>query len=171
MAWTTVEAIGQGTAQEGVVALQPLNPVRHVAEAAQLIRTRRGTGHHHPLPNLPIAPHHAIAEAEALHPRVGIVEILENPHSVTATIADHQLAMEPLDGDLGGGHIQPTQFILKALPVLQRVAAIATSRQIEIVARPSAEDVITAAALENIIPLQAREAVGAGISLDPVGGS
>ena len=78
--------------------------------------------------------------------------------------------MEALDDDLDGGHIQPTQFILRARQLLQRVAAIATSHHIEIIARPSAENVLTGAALENIIPLQAREAVGAGISLDPVGG-
>ena len=171
VAWTTMEAIGKGTAQEGVVALQPINPVRHVAEAAQLLRTRRGAAHHHPLAQLPIAPHHRIAEAEALHSKVGIVEVLENPHGVTATIADHQIAMEALDRDLDGGHIQPTQFILKALQLLQGVATIATSHHIEIIARPSAENVLTASALENIIPLQAREAVVAGISLDPVGGS
>ena len=38
-------------------------------------------------------------------------------------------------------------------------------------ARPSAKEVIAGAALENIIPLQARESFGASISLDPIGGS
>ena len=171
MAWATVEAIGQGTAQEGVVPLQPTNPVRHVAVAAQLIGTSRGAGHHHPLAQLPITPQHPIAEAEALHPGGGIGEVLNNPNRVTAAIADHQIGTEALDGDLGGRNIQPAQFILRAIPILKRVAAIATRDHIEIVARPSAENVITAAALKNIIPLQAREAVGAGISVDPVGGS
>ena len=166
-----MEAIGQGAAQEGVVALQPINPIRHVAEAAQLIGTSRGATHHHPLPNLPIAPHHPIAEAEALHPEVGIAEILENPHGVTAAIADHQIGIEALNGDLGGRNIQPTQFILSAIPILQRVAAMATRDQIEIVACPSAKEIITQAALENVIPLQTREVVGAGISQNPVGGS
>ena len=121
-----METIGQGTAQEGVVALQPINPVRHVAEAAQLIGTRRGATHHHPLAHLPITPQHPITEAEALHPEVGIAEVLENPHRVTAAIADHQIGIEALNGNLGGGNIQPTQFILSAIAILQRVAAIAT---------------------------------------------
>ncbi len=171
MAGTTVEAISQGTAQEGVVPLQPINPVHDVAEAAQLIRTSRGAAHHQPLAQLPISPQHPIAEAEVLHPGGGIGEVLNNPNRVTTAMTNHQIAIEALDGDLGGGNIQPAQFILSAIPILKRVAAIATRHHIEIIARSSIEKVITAATLKNVIPLQAREAVGAGISQDPVGGS
>ena len=171
IAGTTEEPIIQPRSLQGVVACQAINPVRHVAVAAQLIGTSRGATHHHPRPQLPITPQHRITEADALHPGGGIGEVLENPDRVTAANADHQIGIESLDGDLGGGNIQPTQLIPSAILIKQRVAAIATCHHIEIIARPSAENVITAAALENVIPRLTREDIGASISLNPVGGS
>ena len=170
IAGTTEEPIIQPRSVQAVVARQSINSVHDIVVAAQLIGISRGASHHQPLAQITITPQHPIAEAEALHPGGGIGEVLENPDRVTAANADHQIGIEALHGDLGGGNIQPTQFILKALQLLQRVATIATSHHIEIITRPSAENVITAAAPENVIPRLTREAIGASISLNPVGG-
>ena len=70
-----MEAIGQGTAHEGVVPLQSINPIRHVAVAAQLIGSGGGASHHHPLAQVSITPHHPITEAEILDPLRWMVEI------------------------------------------------------------------------------------------------
>ena len=171
MTGTTVEAIAQGTAPQGVVPLQSIDPVGDVHIAAQPVGAGGGAAHHHLGPQIRLAPHHPIAEAEALHPEGGLAEVVENPHRVPAAIADHQIGIEALGNDFAGGNIQPAQFILKAIAVQQRVAAITASHHIEVIARPSAKEIITGAALESIVPLQPREAVGAGIAQDPVGGS
>ena len=155
MAATTQQPITKPSAAQGVVTIQTIDPIHHVAVAAQTVGAGRGAANHQPRLQLSLSPHHPVAEAEALHPVGGIDEVVANPHRVTAAIADHQIGIKALDDDLGGGDIQPGQLILKAVPFLQRVAAITPGHHIEIMARPAEEEVITEAALKNIIPLQA----------------
>ena len=153
MAATTQQPITKASAAQGVVTIQTIDPIHHVAVTAQPVGPGRGTANHHLRLKLPQPPSHPVAEAEALHPIGGTDEEMANPHRVTAAVADHQIGIKALDDDLGGGDIQPAQFILKAVPFLQRVAAITKRHHIEIMARPSAKEVIARAALENIIPL------------------
>ena len=153
MAATTQQPITKASAAQGVVTIQTIDPIHDVAVTAQPVGAGRGTANHHLRLKLPQPPSHPVAEAEALHPIGGTDEEMANPHRVTAAVADHQIGIKALDDDLGGGDIQPAEFILKAVPFLQRVAAITEGHHIEIMARPSAKEVIARAALENIIPL------------------
>ena len=94
----------------------------------------------------------------------------EDAHGISAAVAHQQIASQAFDENLARGHIQPAQFILCSLRVLQDVAAVARRHQVQIIAVPSLEEVITRTALKHIVPQPAREGVRAGTAEDQVGG-
>ena len=68
IAGATQQPITKPTSHQGVVPCQSIDPIHHVAVAAQTVGASRGAAHHQPRLLLLSAPHHPIAEPEALDP-------------------------------------------------------------------------------------------------------
>ena len=96
IAGATQQPITKPTSHQGVVTCQSIDPIHHVAVAAQTVGASRGAAHHHPRLLLLSAPDHPIAEPEALDSQRWKQKMPLHPHLIRRRETQPQVIPQPL---------------------------------------------------------------------------
>ena len=91
VALAALQQIIEPATKHRIVTRQRINPVHHVPEASQPVRSSRRTTHHRAVPQLNISPAASIRELELLNPVRLRRKIVLHPQTVRAAIVHIQL--------------------------------------------------------------------------------